>query len=127
MEPRPRPSGDTENQRHPRIPRDWPGSARRDIIKFAGGRRRRQRCSKSIYPNPSDGRFSIISSFTKPSDIKIYNSQMQLVYETAFADGRNNFELNELASGLYFCILQTKELKTVERIAIIQSKSQYTM
>lgn len=79
--------------------------------------------SFQIYPNPTDGAFSIVFGLNQPKDmqIKIVNVIGQEVFEGTFNQVQNNtinFDLNQVASGIYFVNIQSGEEMISKKIVV---------
>ena len=55
--------------------------------------------SFSVYPNPSNGQFQILSTVT--TKIDVFNSVGQKIKELELVNGKNNIDLSYLAQGIY--------------------------
>ena len=81
----------------------------------------------SIYPNPSDGYFTLnfVAVRDEKATIRIYNSEMNLV--SVLADNKalekgsytRQIDLSRFASGLYFCRLEINNKIFTRRIQIL--------
>jgi hypothetical protein len=70
------------------------------------------------YPNPSSGQFTLQLGGTTSADVKIINSQGELVLERKGVSGDVEFDLSTQASGIYLIHIQNEaDLKTI-RITI---------
>jgi hypothetical protein len=64
----------------------------------------------TIYPNPSDGTFKIILKTTDPVQFKIFNQLSTPVFERKSELKVNQFDLSNLAPGVY--MIQVTDLST---------------
>lgn len=76
-----------------------------------------------IYPNPSSGIFSLSYSMEQPDllSVKIINTSAQVVYEDKIEKARNgklNFNLNHLPSGIYTAIMEYGDITRQKRIIL---------
>ena len=79
--------------------------------------------SFDIYPNPTNGEFALIFKLNEPRDmnIKIMNIIGEEVFASAFAQVKNqtvNFDLNSVASGVYFVTIQSGDEMVSKKIVI---------
>jgi len=66
----------------------------------------------SIYPNPSNGIFTLIMNNEqgiKNIEVKVMNVLGQVVYQSAITAPQSEINLKEVPSGIYFLQLQTAE------------------
>ncbi|MGB0177925.1 MAG: T9SS type A sorting domain-containing protein, partial [Owenweeksia sp.] len=62
-----------------------------------------------IYPNPSEGRFTVHSPLLQKARVSVYNSSGQPVYEGR-SEGQSELKLQlERAAGLYLLIIDSKD------------------
>lgn len=79
--------------------------------------------SVDLFPNPSDGKFSLVTSFQSAQnvDLRIYNLLGELVYSDKLDQVRQNMtEINmqDKPGGIYFVELNNGEEKVVKRIVV---------
>ena len=56
-----------------------------------------------VYPNPNTGRFKVeLTNFIDPANISIVNTLGNVVYQASIQNRSSEFELKNLAKGLYF-------------------------
>jgi sugar lactone lactonase YvrE len=72
-----------------------------------------------IYPNPSDGKFTVITEqpFTEHS-IQVFNALGQVIYTTKFTSNRNIIDLSMYPSGVYFVHYISPQNNSVRKIVI---------
>lgn len=72
-----------------------------------------------IYPNPSDGNFSIEYESLKPMEIIIMNSMGAEVYRCKISDAKTDINLSNLTPGLYFVNgITTDGYRSVKKLII---------
>ncbi|MDX6181606.1 T9SS type A sorting domain-containing protein [Flavobacterium sp. Fl-77] len=77
-----------------------------------------------IYPNPSSGKFTVDVTLDKimPGHIKVYNLSNNQVIASKYEEGKDNysfnFELNGLASGIYFVLFESQQGTKLRKIII---------
>ncbi|MCC6600928.1 MAG: T9SS type A sorting domain-containing protein, partial [Crocinitomicaceae bacterium] len=70
----------------------------------------------NIYPNPSDGSYTMdISADLLRSQIYIYDSMGRLIFQTTLSKSTTTINLPELSSGVYLVKLQTADGQSVDR------------
>jgi hypothetical protein len=69
----------------------------------------------SVYPNPNDGLFTLLTS--QMIEIKIFNSLAQLVFKANLNEAINQFNLKVLPDGIYFIeFLDTNQRQRIKMI-----------
>jgi len=77
-----------------------------------------------IYPNPSDGKFTVDVMLDKvmPAHIKVYNLSNNQVIDSKYEEGKDNysfnFSLNGLPSGIYFVLFESQQGNKLRKIII---------
>ena len=77
-----------------------------------------------IYPNPSDGKFTVDVMLDKimPAHIKVYNLSNNQVIDSKYEEGKDNysfkFSLNGLTSGIYFVLFESQQGTKLRKIII---------
>lgn len=77
-----------------------------------------------IYPNPSDGKFTVDVMLDKvmPAHIKVYNLSNNQVIDSKYEEGKDNysfnFSLNGLPSGIYFVLFESQQGTKLRKIII---------
>lgn len=77
--------------------------------------------SASVYPNPNNGRFTLVLNGTGTSDLRIINLLGTTIYEEKGVEinGKVTRTMNlNLASGLYYLVLQNTEGKTIQKFSV---------
>ncbi len=72
----------------------------------------------SVFPNPSTGKFYLKAEPLKKSEIKIYNSTGNIVYESYLPTGKTEIDISDLPRGLYFIIMNSEEIITAKKIIL---------
>lgn len=72
----------------------------------------------NIYPNPTNGVFSIQLDVAKKYDVQVYNVLGQIVYTTYTNDLNNMIDLSNFDKGVYTIELKENNLKYIEKIII---------
>lgn len=72
-----------------------------------------------VYPNPSNGQFSIVDNETKPSLLEVYNSMGEPIYTSTIRPGSSNFDLSTHPKGIYF-IRIFHGTKWLKKLVVIQ-------
>lgn len=70
----------------------------------------------SIYPNPTNGKFTIHNAQCMISSVKMYDICGQLVYTAKIEDNVADVDLSKYASGVYFARIETTEGVVTKRI-----------
>jgi len=70
----------------------------------------------SIYPNPTTGKFTVIASGAKQSQIKIHNVYGECIYQHISTSSNFQIDLGETPSGIYFLKMKTPEGIAVKKI-----------
>ena len=69
----------------------------------------------SVYPNPNDGLFTLLTS--QMIEVKIFNSLAQLVFKANLNEAINQFNLKDLPDGIYFIeYLDTNQRQRIKMI-----------
>jgi len=77
-----------------------------------------------IYPNPSDGKFTVDVMLDKvmPAHIKVYNLSNNQVIDSKYEEGKDNysfnFSLTGLPSGIYFVLFESQQGTKLRKIII---------
>jgi len=71
----------------------------------------------SIYPNPSEGKFSL-NSKTKNGEILVYNSLGEIVFQSRINSSISTIDLSNQASGIYFVNVKTEKESFTQKIII---------
>ena len=73
----------------------------------------------NIYPNPSDGNFTVdFNKINKENiNVKVINSQGQIIYED-LVNQKTNIDLASNPKGIYFLIVESSEYKKVKKIIL---------
>lgn len=74
----------------------------------------------AIYPNPSNGIFTINTNATPISHIEIYNVLGEIVYQSAFADAKLEIDLGSQSKGVYFVQIVDENNSISNKKIIIQ-------
>lgn len=69
----------------------------------------------SIYPNPSEGIFNLITSAI--ADVKVLNVKGQIVY-SGKVSGETQLDLSNLSNGVYYLKISNNEFSNVQKIII---------
>lgn len=72
----------------------------------------------TVYPNPSGGRFSVITGNTGKWNLRLYNSAGVMVYSHAISGGKNVADISGLQAGLYYLLAQGERQRYVQKIVI---------
>lgn len=70
----------------------------------------------SVYPNPTNGNFTIQGSFESKTVAKILDLTGKVIVEMELENAKNNVDLNAFESGLYFIELVSGEQKAMFKI-----------
>ncbi|MBI4931965.1 MAG: T9SS type A sorting domain-containing protein [Bacteroidetes bacterium] len=73
----------------------------------------------SIYPNPNHGSFTVIASEAKQSQIKIYNTLGELVYQSSVNGKKTEIKIPKTAKGIYQMQIITDD-ETLNKKIIIE-------
>lgn len=77
-----------------------------------------------IYPNPSNGIFNVDVVLDKimPAHVKVYSLNNNLIIDSKFGEGKDNysfnFSLNGLPSGIYFVLFESQQGNQLRKIII---------
>ena len=72
----------------------------------------------TIYPNPSNGKFTISLNNDKEYDLSVYNTLGQLVFSEKITDMNNDIDLSELTKGNYTIHLRNEADIYIEKLII---------
>ena len=72
----------------------------------------------TIYPNPSNGKFTISLNNDKEYDLSVYNTIGQLVFSEKITDMNNDIDLSELTKGNYTIHLRNEADIYIEKLII---------
>ena len=72
----------------------------------------------TIYPNPSNGKFTISLNNDKEYDLSVYNTLGQLVFSEKITDMNNDIDLSELTKGNYTIHLRNEVDIYIEKLII---------
>ena len=62
-----------------------------------------------LYPNPSNGSFTLVSDHNGIAQLKVYNMAGSIVYSETMSQSKVNIELTNAEAGIYWIILETAE------------------
>jgi hypothetical protein len=77
-----------------------------------------------IYPNPSNGIFSVDVTLDKamPAHIKVYSLANNVIIDSKYEEGKDaykfNFSLNRLTAGVYFVLVESQQGNQLRKIII---------
>jgi subtilisin family serine protease len=71
-----------------------------------------------VYPNPSDGRITLVKGFNGPSLVRIFDSRGVLVTQTELSNDIQELNLQNLSPGLYFISLQSGSDTKVTKLVL---------
>ena len=76
-----------------------------------------------IFPNPTEGEFSIVFGLNEPKDlnVEIVNIVGELVFSSGFSQVKNqsiNFDLNAVAAGVYFVTVQSGDERVSKKLVV---------
>jgi hypothetical protein len=75
----------------------------------------------SVYPNPSNGNFTIeMKEFVKDVQLEIFNLIGKVVYSSSMNSSVKEVNVSNLPKGAYFIKLHSEELSTMKKIVINQ-------
>ena len=77
----------------------------------------------SVYPNPSSGRFvlDIEGNFDEDARISLYSSLGSLIYQSTWSGMEaRTLELEGVAEGVYFLVLNVYETSIAKRVVVMQ-------
>lgn len=72
----------------------------------------------AVYPNPVNNYLTIEA--TAPGDLKIYNTQGQLVTSSLVKEPLTTIDVSSFASGLYYLTLQSKEGVITKKVEVVR-------
>ena len=72
----------------------------------------------SVFPNPSTGKFLLETKGLKESEIKIYNSIGEVLYESFLPSGKADIDLSASPKGIYFIRVNSEEKSASKKIII---------
>lgn len=72
-----------------------------------------------IYPNPASNLFTIESNYATPVNLRIYNSQGQLIISESFEATKQAINSSEWPNGVYQIMLATDGMEWVQRVVKI--------
>jgi hypothetical protein len=72
----------------------------------------------TVFPNPSDGRLSIVTGRITKWDVKIFNSTGELVNSLVLPVNEGVADITELKPGLYYLLAQDGSRRIVRKIVI---------
>jgi hypothetical protein len=72
----------------------------------------------SIYPNPTNGNFTIEIDNTKNASIEIFNISGQLFLQNLLVENTTQFDLSNYSNGMYFVKIETQEETVVKKIVL---------
>lgn len=71
-----------------------------------------------IYPNPSNGLFTINFKDAQKREVKVFSALGSLIYKESLVDKMNTFNLNHLVNGVYLVEIEEDGLKYNQKIVI---------
>ncbi|HEY0031495.1 MAG TPA: T9SS type A sorting domain-containing protein [Bacteroidia bacterium] len=72
----------------------------------------------SVYPNPSNGLFTVELNAAQKASIQVYNVVGKLVYSAEASSAKNNIDLSTLAPGVYSLRVISENSSAVKQITI---------
>ena len=72
----------------------------------------------SVFPNPSTGKFQLEAETLKESEIKIYNSIGEMLYDSYLPAGKSDIDLSASPKGIYFIRMNSEEKEATKKIII---------
>ena len=75
--------------------------------------------SISIYPNPTNGKFTIKIANTNKTEIEINNIVGELIYKTNFVNQQSTIDLSNMSKGIYFVkVIDYSRIVTNKKIVV---------
>lgn len=71
-----------------------------------------------IYPNPSQGSFTINNSTNDSGFLEIYSATGSLILNSTLAKGVNRIEMQKKSAGIYFAVMRVEEKMLTKKIIV---------